>query len=103
MAAATAAFIADVRVPEGPDRERLTFFAQQLLGRVARRHADVEDQAQFDHWIARLELNDPGARLKQPVVQDLGAAASRGRRLLGLLQGCFRPALLELHILQLPA
>jgi hypothetical protein len=59
VAAATAAFIADVRTEEGPDRDRLTFFAQQLLGRVARRHADVEDQAQFDHWIERLELNDP--------------------------------------------
>lgn len=59
VAAATAAFIADVRSPEGPDKERLSFFAQQLLGRVARRHSEVETQAQFDLWVERLELNDP--------------------------------------------
>ncbi len=59
VAAATAFFIADIRAPEGPDRERLTFFAQQLLGRVARRHSDVENQDQFGLWLERLELNDP--------------------------------------------
>ena len=59
VAAAPPAFIADVRAQEGPDRDRLTFFAQQLLGRVARRHSEVESQAQFDHWVDRLELNDP--------------------------------------------
>ncbi len=59
VAAATAAFIADVRSAAGPDRERLVFFAQQLLGRVARRHGDVETQAQFDRWVERLELNEP--------------------------------------------
>ena len=59
VAAATAAFIADVRADDGPDKERLTFFAQQLLGRVARRHSDVESQEQFDLWIERLELDDP--------------------------------------------
>ncbi len=59
VAAATACFIADLRAPEGPDRERLLFFSQQLLGRVARRHSAVENQAQFDYWIAKLELNDP--------------------------------------------
>jgi hypothetical protein len=59
VAAATACFIADIRADEGPERERLTFFAQQLLGRVARRHSDVETQDQFDLWVDRLELNDP--------------------------------------------
>lgn len=59
VAAATACFIADLRAPEGPDRERLIFFSQQLLGRVARRHGDVEDQRQFDLWVEKLELNDP--------------------------------------------
>ena len=59
VAAATACFLADLRAPEGPDRERLLFFAQQLLGKVARRHSQVESQAQFDFWIERLELNDP--------------------------------------------
>ena len=59
VAAATACFIADVRAEEGPDRDRLQFFAQQLLGRVARRHSEIETQAQFDLWIERLELNEP--------------------------------------------
>lgn len=59
VAAATACFLADIRAPEGPERERLTFFAQQLLGKVARRHSQVETQEQFDFWIERLELNDP--------------------------------------------
>ena len=59
VAAATAAFIADVRAPEGPDRERLAFFAQQLLGRVARRHGEVETQEQFEYWVDKLELNEP--------------------------------------------
>ena len=59
VAAATASFIADLRAPQGPDRERLVFFAQQLLGRVARRHSDVETQQQFDDWVEKLELNDP--------------------------------------------
>lgn len=59
VAAATALFIADTRTTEGPDRDRLHFFASQLLGKVARRHSDVESQEQFDYWIEKLELNDP--------------------------------------------
>jgi hypothetical protein len=59
VAAATAAFIADVRAEDGAEKDRLTFFSQQLLGRVARRHSEVENQEQFHLWIERLELNDP--------------------------------------------
>lgn len=59
VAAATALFIADTRAPDGPDRERLHFFASQLLGKVANRHSEVENQAQFDFWIEKLELDDP--------------------------------------------
>lgn len=59
VAAATACFLADVRAEEGPEKERLSFFSQQLLGRVARRHSEIETQAQFEHWIEKLELNDP--------------------------------------------
>jgi len=59
VAAATACFIADVRASDGPEKERLSFFAQQLLGRVARRHSDVESQDQFDLWVERMELDDP--------------------------------------------
>jgi hypothetical protein len=59
VAAATACFIADVRAEEGPEKDRLSFFAQQLLGRVARRHSEVENQSQFELWVERLELNEP--------------------------------------------
>ena len=59
VAAATAAFLADLRAPDGPERERLVFFANQLLGRVARRHGKVDDQDQFEGWVRRLELDDP--------------------------------------------
>jgi hypothetical protein len=59
VAAATAAFLADLRAPEGPDRDRLVFFANQLLGRVARRHGQVADQEAFDQWVRRLELDEP--------------------------------------------
>lgn len=59
VAAATACFLADVRAEEGPEKERLSFFAHQLLGKVARRHSEVETQEQFEFWIDKLELNDP--------------------------------------------
>lgn len=59
VAAATACFIADVRADEGPEKERLSFFAHQLLGKVARRHSEIETQDQFEFWVDKLELNDP--------------------------------------------
>lgn len=59
VAAATACFIADIRADEGPEKERLSFFAHQLLGKVARRHSEIETQEQFEYWIDKLELNDP--------------------------------------------
>ncbi len=58
VAAATAAFIADLRA-EGKQRENLTFFAGQLLGQVARRHGHVENEEQFQAWVERLELDQP--------------------------------------------
>ncbi len=59
VAAATAAFIADIRATEQPRRDDLLFFTQQMLGNVARRHSDVESQEQFDYWIEKLELDQP--------------------------------------------
>jgi hypothetical protein len=59
VAAATALYVADARAAEGPDRDRLVFFANQLLGKVARRHSNVENQEQFGFWVDKLELNDP--------------------------------------------
>lgn len=59
VAAATAAFIADVRCEEGKEKEQLQFFAQQLMGKVARRHSNVENEQQFAYWIEKLELDQP--------------------------------------------
>ncbi len=59
VAAATAAFVADLRATEPKQREDLLFFTQQMLGNVARRHSQVENQAQFDYWIEKLELDQP--------------------------------------------
>ncbi|MEN8176454.1 MAG: hypothetical protein ABFS23_11865 [Pseudomonadota bacterium] len=59
VAAATAVLLADVRAEEGPDRERLVFFSNQLLGKVARRHSNVESNEQFQFWVEKLELDDP--------------------------------------------
>lgn len=58
VAAAAAAYIVDLRA-EGKDHESLSFFANQLLGTVARRHSGIEGQKEFDDWIKRLELDDP--------------------------------------------
>ncbi len=59
VAAATACFLTDIRADEGPDRERLEFFSQQLLGKVARRHSQIDTPEQFELWVEKLELNDP--------------------------------------------
>lgn len=58
VAAATAAYIADLRAT-GPDRDSLLFFTHQLLGQVARRHSQVEEQEIFDFWVERMALDNP--------------------------------------------
>ncbi len=58
VAAATACYIVDLRA-EGKSRDKLQFFTNQLLGKVARRHSNIETQAQFDAWIQRLQLDTP--------------------------------------------
>lgn len=58
VAAAAAAYVVDLRAPASTRRD-LEFAAMQLLGDVARRHAGVEGQAEFDAWVERLELNEP--------------------------------------------
>lgn len=59
VAAATAAFIVDVRTKDHPRRDDMVFFTQQMLGKVARRHSDIQDHAQFNYWIEKLELDQP--------------------------------------------
>lgn len=58
VAAATAVYVADLRAEEQRHSD-LQFFAMQLLGSVARRHANVTSQDEFDRWMERLELTDP--------------------------------------------
>ncbi|MCU7905012.1 MAG: hypothetical protein KZQ76_04000 [Candidatus Thiodiazotropha sp. (ex Epidulcina cf. delphinae)] len=58
VAAVTACYIVDVRT-QGPARKDLKFFTNQLLGQVARRHSQVEEQEIFDFWVERMELDEP--------------------------------------------
>ncbi len=58
VAAATATYIVDLRA-EGKQKEDLQFFTMQLLGEVARRHSQVDEQEIFDFWVQQLELDDP--------------------------------------------
>ncbi len=75
VAAVAANYIADLRA-EGPDRDSLTFFTNQLLGQVARRHSQVEEQEIFDFWVERMELDDPSkflprlAKILDVIVED---------------------------------
>lgn len=60
VAAATAHYIADLRTAENSaERNNLVFFTSQMLGNVARRHSEIENQQQFDFWMERMELTDP--------------------------------------------
>jgi len=58
VAAATAHYIVDMRSND-KQRDNLSFYTNQLLGSVARRHSQVESQEQFEYWVEKLELNDP--------------------------------------------
>ena len=58
VAAVTACYVVDLRAQD-QDREDLKFFTNQLLGQVARRHSQVEEQEIFDFWVERMELDDP--------------------------------------------
>ncbi|MES9844912.1 MAG: hypothetical protein ABW162_07500 [Candidatus Sedimenticola sp. PURPLELP] len=58
VAAATACYLVDLRAKE-KQKEDLQFFTMQLLGQVARKHSQVEEQEIFDFWMEQLELKDP--------------------------------------------
>ena len=58
VAAVTAHYVVDLRT-QGKQKDNLEFFTNNLLASVARRHSQVENQAQFDFWFNKLELNDP--------------------------------------------
>ncbi len=59
VAAATACYIVSIRIEDPKKRSDLTFFTNQLLGQVARKHSQVEEQEIFDFWVEQLELNSP--------------------------------------------
>jgi len=59
VAATVAHYIVDLRAPEGRERDNLFFYTNQLLASVARRHSNVLDQAAFEQWLKKLELDDP--------------------------------------------
>ncbi len=58
VAAAAAHYLAELRAGDQA-RDNLVFFTGQLLAKVARRHSKATDQARFDAWVNKLELNDP--------------------------------------------
>lgn len=58
IAAAVAHYVVDVRAKD-KQKENLSFYTNQLLGAVGRRHSEVESQQQFEFWISKLELDDP--------------------------------------------
>jgi hypothetical protein len=76
IAAATAHYIADLRLEEGTTRENLLFFTNQLLAKVARRHSHVDNQTAFETWFKKLELDSPQdflgrlAQILEVMVQD---------------------------------
>ena len=58
VAAACAAYIVALRC-EGKQYEDLSFYTQQMLSTVARRHSGINQQQDFDAWMSRLELDQP--------------------------------------------
>lgn len=75
VAAITAHYIADIRSSDA-QHESLTFLTQNILGQVAKRHSNVNTQAELDAWLQRLELQDPArflprlATVIEVLVQD---------------------------------
>ena len=58
VAMAAAHYVVDLR-SEGKKRDDLMFFTSNLIGTVARRHSNVENQKDFDAWFKKMELYDP--------------------------------------------
>jgi len=57
VAAVTAKYVIDMRT-EGKQHDDLSFYVNNLIATVARRHSKVESQEQFDYWFEKLELNE---------------------------------------------
>ena len=63
VAAMAAHYIADVHA-EGQERENLKFLTTEIVGRVAKRHRNIEDQDTLNVWLDMYGLNDPGTLFK---------------------------------------
>ena len=57
IAAAVAKYVIDMRAKDEAHND-LSFFATQMMGEVARRHSNIDNQADFDAWTKKLELDD---------------------------------------------
>ena len=60
VAAATACYLVDMRLdPASKTHQNLTFFTQQMLTKVAKRHSQIDDPEVFAFWVQKLELDNP--------------------------------------------
>ncbi|MCW9023241.1 MAG: hypothetical protein OQK73_01045 [Gammaproteobacteria bacterium] len=58
VAAITACYLADLRSSD-EKHDSLSFLAKNILGQVAQRHSQVNNQAQLEIWMDKLSLRDP--------------------------------------------
>lgn len=58
LAAMVAHYIADIRSSD-EEHQSLTFLTQNILGKVAKAHSNINTQVELDAWIQKLELNTP--------------------------------------------
>ncbi len=58
LAAIVAHYVVDLRC-EGKQKQDLQFITLNLLGKVAKRHSQVESQVGLDVWMDKLELRNP--------------------------------------------
>jgi hypothetical protein len=58
LAAIAARYVVDLRAAED-QHENQCFLVDNLIGMVAKRHSDVQDQDAMSRWLDRLELRDP--------------------------------------------
>jgi len=58
LAAITARYVVDLRA-EDDKYQSQSFFVDNLLAMVAKRHSGVQDQNAMDKWLDRLQLRDP--------------------------------------------
>ncbi len=58
LAAITARYVVDLRADD-EQHENLSFFADNLIAMVAKRHSKVQDQEAMNKWLDKLELRDP--------------------------------------------